>query len=108
MQQVKRTATRSSLARRLPGLPDSVTFEFGPTTSYPDIPSGAFTLFGTLDPAGSLLALQPQAWTRQPEGYAMVGLSGQSSDGGETFTGEVLAAMPGCTSFSVTRTRFGM
>ena len=96
------------LARRQRGAPDVVTFEFGPTTSYPDIPAGEYTLSGTLDPAGGDLVLEPRAWVNQPPGYSMVGLTGQSTDGGETFSGEIVAPVPGCTTFTVTRTRFGM
>lgn len=97
-----------SLARRQAGKPDAVFFEFGPTTSYPNIPAGEFTLSGTLDPDGSELVLDPSAWVDQPPGYAMVGLLGRSTDGGETFTGQVVAPSPGCTTFFVKRTRYGM
>ena len=102
------TRLRLNLARRQPGVPDVVSFEFGPTTGTPDIPTGEFRLSGTLDPDGGELVLDPLAWVDQPPGYEMVGLSGRSMDGGVTFTGEVVSPHPGCTTFSVKRTRYAM
>lgn len=94
------------LGRRQPGVPDAVSFEFGPTTGNPDVPVGEFNLHGTLDPDGGSLLLDPLAWVDQPSGYVMVGLSGRSTDGGETFSGDVVSDYPGCTTFFVKRTRF--
>jgi predicted aspartyl protease len=77
-------------------------FEFGPSNANQSIPSGAFLLGGTVNLRGGKLHLHPLSWISQPPGYAMVGLSGNSSDGGITFEGTVEGGT-GCTAFSISR-----
>lgn len=79
-----------------------VIFNFGPPESNPSVPFGAFLVRGTFYLAGGRLDLHPVSWLSQPVGYTMVGLSGISSDGGETFEGNVLQGS-GCTTFAVHR-----
>ena len=81
-------------------------FSFGPLASNPNVPNGSFLVSGRLDPAGGQLDLQPVGWITQPAFYSMVGLSGSSFDGGESFTGTVSAPLFGslmCKPFSVHR-----
>ena len=59
-------------------------------------------LRGTVDVSSGRLDLQPLSWLSQPPRYVMVGLSGTSSDGGNTFDGKVLNGF-GCTTFSISR-----
>jgi len=81
----------------------NVIFNFGPTESNPTVPSGSFFLRGTVELNGGTLSLSPVSWLSRPPGFVMVGLSGESTDGGATFEGSVLSGF-GCTSFSVRRT----
>ena len=83
--------------------PDIVVFEFGPTALSPDQPDGSFTVSGMI--TETVLDLQPVSWIKQPPEYLMVGLQGASYDQGRTFQGTIVAPVPGCTMFSVTRTR---
>jgi predicted aspartyl protease len=77
-------------------------FEFGPSPDNPSIPSGAFLLQGTIDLNGGRLDLQPLTWLSQPPRYGMVGLSGTSGDGGNTFEGMILNGNR-CSVFSISR-----
>ena len=76
-------------------------FKFGPSHDDQSIPFGAFLLTGTADLSGGKLELQPLSWLTQPPGYTMVGLSGTSSDGGNTFEGTIRGFK--CTDFSISR-----
>ncbi|HEY4056363.1 MAG TPA: hypothetical protein VGM39_07130 [Kofleriaceae bacterium] len=55
-------------------------FDFGPLDSNPTVPAGSYRLIGHLDerPEGLSLALYPDRWISQPEGYEMVELSAKS------------------------------
>jgi hypothetical protein len=79
-----------------------VIFSFGPSPSNPYVPFGRFYLRGDFDTAGGILFLLPVRWVAQPPGYVMIGLSGVSRDGGNTFEGSVIGGV-GCTAFSVHR-----
>jgi len=83
--------------------PDMVIFEFGPTAANPNQPDGSFFVSGML--TETALNLQPVNWIKQPPGYEMVGLSGASTDQGRSFQGTIVAPLPGCSTFSVTRVR---
>jgi hypothetical protein len=77
-------------------------FSFGANLMNPSVPFGKFYLRGTIDPASGTLYLLPVSWIMQPPGYVVVGLSGVSRDGGNTFEGNVLSGV-GCTAFSIHR-----
>jgi TonB family protein len=76
-------------------------FKFEPSNSNQQAPRGAFLLRGTVDFNDGSFDLRPLSWLSQPPDYAMVGLSGTSSDEGKTLNGTIL--YPGCSWFSVTR-----
>jgi predicted aspartyl protease len=77
-------------------------FQFGPTLSNPTIPSGSFVLEGTFQTEGGVIDLHPIKWVTQPYGYTMVGLTGRSNDGGNTFLGSVVNGT-GCSNFAIHR-----
>lgn len=81
---------------------DEAIFHFSAAPSNPHVPSGWYSMRGTVDLARGLLRLMPERWMNRPgESWSMVGLDGVSRDGGRSFQGEV--AGPGCTTFSLSR-----
>ncbi len=76
------------------------TLSAGPTGT--TVPSGTFGLEGRLDLAGGTIDLRPDGAVAQTSGFGVVGLQGQSTDGGRTFTGRV-TANPRCTLFTLKR-----
>jgi hypothetical protein len=83
--------------------PDEAIFEFGPTPDNPNQPAGSFLVSGAIN--ATAIDLKPVRWIKQPPGYAMVGLSGTSPDQGRTYSGTIVAAIPGCTTFLLARLR---
>lgn len=96
-------ALRLRVLDRGPGV-QRVIFSFGPLPENPDIPGGEFLMTGHVDPATGLLSLVPSRWLERPPGYAMIGLSGNSVDHGNTFAGTVTGAR-GCGTFHLSRDR---
>ncbi|MDT3441676.1 serine/threonine-protein kinase [Pseudofrankia sp. BMG5.37] len=86
----------------MPEAPGRVTalFSFSATKDNPDVPSGAYTMDGTLQ--GDDLELTGRIWLDHPVGYIMVRLSGTSSTDGQHLQGQVLGAS--CTTFAVSKT----
>jgi hypothetical protein len=84
----------------VPPAPMSTIFAFGPTPSNPYVPNGGYYMQGHVD--SKRMNLVPTTWIRQPPGYVMVGLSGVSRDGGNTFEGNVTGGV-NCTVFSLHR-----
>ena len=74
--------------------------EFYATPDNPKVPSGRYTLDGTLNAASDRIRLQPDYWLQQPPGYVMVGFDGTLD--GDRFSGQVFGH-PACTTFSVVR-----
>ena len=72
-------------------------FQFGPTLTNQTVPTGSFVLEGTFQTNGGVIDLHPVGWISQPYGYTMVGLTGRSDDGGDTFLGSVINGL-GCTA----------
>src|SRR5262245_59313815 len=89
------------LLKPKPGSLVVAIFKFGPTSTNSWVSSGAFLLRGTVSLDGGRLELQPLSWLSRPFGYDMVGLSGNSIDGGITFTGFVDGT--NCSAFSISR-----
>jgi hypothetical protein len=77
-------------------------FSFGPQPTSPEVPSGAFLVEGAIALSGGALTLTPVQWVSRPAGYAWLGLSGRSEDGGRTFAGQVTGAA-GCSVFTLQR-----
>jgi hypothetical protein len=77
-------------------------FSFGPEATSPDVPHGAFIVEGSVDLHGGAMTLTPVTWVSQPPGYAWLGLSGRSEDGGKTFSGRVTDSSA-CTIFTLQR-----
>lgn len=77
---------------------------FGPSSSGDAMASGTLVVEGRLDLAGGAIDLRPTAWlSARPADFDMVGLSGQSSDGGKTFSGRATSSRS-CTVFTLRRT----
>ena len=75
-------------------------FRFSEHHTNPGVPSGSYSLTGSLDCSGNLV-LEPEAWIDDPGNYKMVGLEGMLSTDGKTLSGEV--ASTDCETFEVTR-----
>jgi hypothetical protein len=75
-------------------------FTFGPTPSNPYVPFGRFYVQGDVNYHTGNLQVLPTSWIAQPPGFTMIGLSGVSRDGGNTFEGVVVGGV-GCTTFSI-------
>ena len=80
----------------------SALLSFGPLPANPDVPRGAFIVEGVIDPTGGMITLTPVKWVTQPTGYAWLGLSGRSGDGGRTFIGRVTDNQA-CSIFTLKR-----
>jgi len=77
---------------------------FGPSSSGETMASGALAVEGRLDLAGGTIDLRPTAWlSARPGDFDMVGLAGQSNDGGRTFSGRATSSRA-CTVFTLRRT----
>ncbi|ONH32795.1 serine/threonine-protein kinase [Pseudofrankia asymbiotica] len=87
----------------VPEEPGRITavFSFSAPTDNPDVPSGEYTMDGTL--RGDDLELTGRLWLVHPVGYLMVRLSGTSSTDGQHLKGKVLGAS--CTTFTVDRSQ---
>ena len=77
-------------------------FSFSEHPWNPGVPSGAFTMTGTFDPANGSMRLMQNAWLQQPAGYVMVDLDGVYRPAKEMISGTV--ANPSCTTFDLKRT----
>ncbi len=62
-------------------------FRFYALPENPRLPSGAFELTGTYDPALGILDLYPSKWVERPEGYDLVGVKGVLDDDGQSLKG---------------------
>jgi hypothetical protein len=82
----------------------TAVFRFGPLPLNPNIATGEFLMAGQVDLESGMLSLYPVRWIDRPPGYVMVGLVGTSTDHGYDFEGTV-TGVPGCGSFSVSRSR---
>jgi WD40 repeat protein len=82
-----------------PGEELSATFTAYPLPSNPGVPAARFAMTGFYSGRG--IVLMPAYWINRPQGYIMVGLTGElAARGPHKITGEV-AAPAGCTTFSV-------
>jgi hypothetical protein len=77
-------------------------FSFGPQPASPEVPPGAFLVEGDIGLNGGAMILTPVEWVSRPAGYAWLGLSGRSEDGGRTFAGRVTDGA-GCSMFTLQR-----
>ena len=78
-------------------------FSFGPGPTNLDMPRGAFIVEGSIDVHGGEMSLSPVRWVSQPGSYNWLGLSGNSTDGGKTFTGRIIDSTNLCTIFTLQR-----
>lgn len=81
---------------RLSGL-----FHFYADPSNPGVPTGCFTMSGTIDHATGRLQLGGDRWIVQPPGYVVVDFNGRIDASGGSIDGAV--AGPACTTFALTR-----
>jgi hypothetical protein len=77
-------------------------FVFGPNDNRPEVPRGSFVVEGVIDLDGGRITLTPSKWVLQPPGYSWFGLSGDSDDGGKTFSGRLTDSNT-CTRFTLAR-----
>jgi hypothetical protein len=77
----------------------SGTFEFFPVPENPSVPMGSFAMMGSIE--NRRLTLAGGSWIQRPPGYETVGLSGEISPDGDSYTGKV--QNPDCGSFSLRR-----
>lgn len=83
----------------------TAVFVFGPTADAPDTERGAYRLTGTikLGPEGTFeLALVPDAWIDEPDGYTMTPLRARSSRKQRRMVGRI--EHPACGTLDVRRT----
>lgn len=76
--------------------PLKATFDFSAPATNPDVPSGSFTLTGTV--RNDTLTLDPDKWITRPPGWEMVGLTGKIGPSG-TIEGNITNAA--CTTFEL-------
>jgi hypothetical protein len=95
------TALRLHISR---GRGQAITaiFDFGPLPENPELPTGAYRMAGTYDPASRHMKLSGVNWIQAPPDYVMVGLDGRMTASGDTISGFV-PDLFGCTDFEVRR-----
>lgn len=76
------------------------TFTFSAVASNPKVPTGSYTVEGTLN--GLSLDLRGVTWITRPSGYLLANLSGQFNADRTAYTGTV-SGPPNCTTFHVTK-----
>jgi hypothetical protein len=74
-------------------------FRFYEINSNPGVPSGCFTMSGTV--SGNQLRLHAEKWLFRPLGYVTVDLAGTVNPAGASLTGSIFG--PNCTTFSLVR-----
>jgi hypothetical protein len=80
------------------------TLSYTPGPASRDLATGSLLMEGKLDLAAGAISIRPTAWVSRSGEASMIGLSGRSNDGGQTFQGQATAGME-CTSFTMRRTR---
>jgi hypothetical protein len=80
----------------------SAVFRFHAVPENPDVPSGSYTLLGTVRGDGSI-DLVPERWLEQPEGYVMVGMTGVLVPERGLLRGAI--THPACAAFELRRVR---
>jgi hypothetical protein len=76
-------------------------FHFHPILTNPNVPAGSFVVKGVFDEAGGLINMEPISWITRPSRYAAGGLRGTSTDGGNTFEGQITGALYSCSTFFI-------
>jgi hypothetical protein len=95
------TALRLSIAQG-EGQAITATFNFGPLPENPEVPTGAYRMTGTYDPAMRHMKLSGAKWIDAPFGYVMVGLDGRMTESGRTISGHVPDLLS-CSDFEIHR-----
>ncbi len=81
---------------------DQATLSFSPGPASRGGSSGSLRVEGRLDPVS--VTVRPTGWVSRVGESAMVGLTGRSEDGGQTYRGQAVAGVD-CSSFTMKRTR---
>lgn len=93
------TRMRLTLTQSSSGLVTGI-FRFSADASNPSVPSGSYTVRGTV--IGSSLSLRGNTWIVQPGNYEMVSLTARlSSSNPDQIQGSILSS--GCSTFTVQR-----
>ncbi len=75
----------------------SAIFNFYPTKSNPNLPSGSYHMNGSFDEASGQLQLGGSGWIKRPANYDMVPLKGHIDKATNTFRGRI--EFQGCLEF---------
>jgi hypothetical protein len=76
-------------------------FHFRPILTNPNVPAGSFVVKGVFDEARGSIDMRPISWITRPSGYVAGGLRGTSTDGGNTFEGQITGAVYLCSTFFI-------
>jgi hypothetical protein len=76
-------------------------FHFHPILTNPNVPAGSFVVKGVFDDARGIIDMKPVSWITRPFGYVAGGLRGTSTDGGNTFEGQITGTFYLCSTFFI-------
>jgi hypothetical protein len=76
-------------------------FHFRPIVTNPNVPAGSFVVRGVFDEMRGTIDMEPVSWITRPFGYVAGGSRGTSTDGGNTFEGQVTGALFLCSTFFI-------
>jgi hypothetical protein len=78
-------------------------FHFFPLASNPNVPPGSFAVKGVFDEVRGIIDMEPVSWITRPAGFIAAGLRGVSTDGGNTFEGQLTGVSFLCSTFAMRR-----
>lgn len=76
-------------------------FHFFPLASNPNVPPGSFVVKGVFDSRRGFLDMEPFSWITRPTGFVAAGLRGTSTDGGNSFEGQLTGVGFLCSTFAM-------
>jgi len=76
---------------------------FFPVASNPDVPPGSFVVKGVFDEGRGIIDMNPFSWITRPSGFIAAGLRGTSTDGGNTFEGQLTGVSILCSTFAIAK-----
>jgi hypothetical protein len=78
-------------------------FHLFPLASNPNVPPGSFVVERVFDAGRGVIEMEPVSWITRPSGFIAVGLRGASTDGGDTFEGQLTGPAFLCSTFVITK-----
>ncbi len=76
-------------------------FHFFPLASNPNVPPGSFVIKGVFDDGGGSIDMKPVSWITRPSGFIAAWLRGTSTDGGDSFEGQLTGVSFLCSTFAI-------